>query len=72
MIAWLVRRLAWSVLVLTIVSTATFAIFFAIPNDPAALVAGKYATPETVALVRTPASSRWRWRWRRRSRARCR
>ena len=26
--------------------------FFAIPNDPAALVAGKYATPETVQLVR--------------------
>ena len=52
MIAWLVRRLMWSVLVLVIVSTATFAIFFAVPNDPAALVAGKYATPETVALVR--------------------
>jgi len=52
MIAWLVRRLAWSLLVLVIVSTATFAIFFAIPNDPASLVAGKYATPETVALVR--------------------
>ena len=52
MISWLVRRLGWSVLVLVIVSTATFAIFFAIPNDPASLVAGKYATPETVALVR--------------------
>ena len=52
MIAWLVRRLGWSVLVLVIVSTATFGIFFAIPNDPASLVAGKYATPETVALVR--------------------
>jgi peptide/nickel transport system permease protein len=50
--AWLVRRLMWSVLVLVIVATATFAIFFAIPTDPAELVAGKYASPATVALVR--------------------
>ncbi len=52
MTSWLVRRLGWSLLVLVIVSTATFAIFFAIPTDPAALVAGKYASPSTVALVR--------------------
>jgi peptide/nickel transport system permease protein len=52
MTAWLVRRLLWSVLVLGIVGTATFAIFFAVPTDPAALVAGKYASPATVALVR--------------------
>jgi peptide/nickel transport system permease protein len=50
--AFLVRRLAWSVAVLAIVATATFAIFFAVPTDPAALVAGKYASPATVRLVR--------------------
>jgi len=50
--AWITRRLLWAVLVLAIVSSATFAIFFAVPSDPAALVAGKYASPTTVALVR--------------------
>ena len=52
MTAWIARRLMWSVLVLAIVGSATFAIFFAVPSDPAALIAGKYASPQTVALVR--------------------
>jgi peptide/nickel transport system permease protein len=51
-ISWLVRRAFWSVAVLVIVSTVTFTIFFAVPTDPAALIAGKYASPQTVALVR--------------------
>ena len=49
---WLVRRLLWSALVLVLVTGVTFVIFFAVPNDPAALIAGKYATPETIALIR--------------------
>jgi len=52
MTGWLVRRLLWCVLVLVIVGSTTFAIFFAVPSDPAAQVAGKYATPATIALVR--------------------
>jgi peptide/nickel transport system permease protein len=51
MIAHLVRRLLMGVLVLALVATATFAIFFAIPTNPAELIAGKYATPQTIALV---------------------
>jgi peptide/nickel transport system permease protein len=49
--ASLVRRLAWSVVVLLVVTAATFVIFFAVPTDPAALIAGKYATPVTVAKI---------------------
>jgi peptide/nickel transport system permease protein len=50
-ISHLVRRLAWSVLVLVLVATITFTIFFAIPTNPAALIAGKYASPQTIALI---------------------
>jgi peptide/nickel transport system permease protein len=51
MITHLVRRLLWSVLVLVLVATITFGIFFAIPTNPAALIAGKYASPQTIALI---------------------
>ncbi len=51
MTANLAQRLLWSVVVLVIVTGVTFAIFFAVPGDPARLIAGKYATPETVALI---------------------
>jgi peptide/nickel transport system permease protein len=47
-----VRRLFWSVVVLVVVSAVTFAIFFAVPGDPARLIAGKYADAPTVALIR--------------------
>jgi peptide/nickel transport system permease protein len=47
----IVHRLFWSVVVLVVVSAVTFTIFFAVPGDPARLIAGKYATPETVALI---------------------
>jgi peptide/nickel transport system permease protein len=46
-----VRRLALSLVVLMVVSAATFLIFFAIPTNPAALIAGKYATPATIARI---------------------
>ena len=48
---WLARRLGWSVLVLLIVCAVTFVIFFTIPGKPAELIAGKYASPETIALI---------------------
>lgn len=49
--AYLIRRLAWCVVVLVVVSAVTFTIFFAVPGRPAELIAGKYATPATVALI---------------------
>jgi peptide/nickel transport system permease protein len=49
---FLVRRLFWSVVVLVVVSAVTFFIFFAVPSDPAHLIAGKYANAESVALIR--------------------
>jgi peptide/nickel transport system permease protein len=51
MIATIVRRLFWSVIVLIVVTAVTFAIFFAVPADPARVIAGKYANDETVALI---------------------
>jgi peptide/nickel transport system permease protein len=49
--AYVIRRLLWSALVLLIVSAVTFTIFFAVPGKPAQLIAGKYATAETVKLI---------------------
>jgi peptide/nickel transport system permease protein len=49
--AHLIRRLLWSVVVLLVVSAATFVIFFAVPSNPAALIAGKYASRETIAKI---------------------
>ncbi len=51
MTATLARRLLWSLVVLVIVSGTTFVIFFAIPSNPAALIAGKYASKQTVATI---------------------
>ena len=51
MITHIVQRLLWSVLVLVIVSGITFLIFFAVPGKPAELIAGKYASKETIALI---------------------
>jgi peptide/nickel transport system permease protein len=52
MIVSLVRRLMWSVVVLLVVSAATFLIFFAVPTNPAELIAGKYASEQTVAKIK--------------------
>ena len=51
MTARLVRRLLASGLVLVIVCAVTFLIFFAVPGKPAELIAGKYASQETLALI---------------------
>jgi peptide/nickel transport system permease protein len=51
MIRFLVRRLALGVLVLWLITMAVFALFFVAPNDVARRLAGRQATPETVALI---------------------
>ena len=52
MIRFLVRRLAWSVLVVWFVATSVFAIYFAVPRDVARLIAGTRASEQTLVLVR--------------------
>ena len=51
MARFLARRLLFGILVLWIVSGAVFVLFFVAPHDPARLIAGKLATPQTIALV---------------------
>jgi len=48
---FLVRRILLCILVLWIISVAVFAMWFIAPHDPARLLAGKEATPQTVALI---------------------
>lgn len=52
MVPYVFRRLIQMVIVLLGVSVITFIILFAIPGDPAVMVAGKAATPERIAAVR--------------------
>ncbi|MDQ0470298.1 ABC transporter permease [Labrys wisconsinensis] len=52
MAALLARRLAQSVLILLGVAAITFLLLYALPADPAVLIAGRSATPQTVANVR--------------------
>ncbi|MDI2132044.1 ABC transporter permease [Yinghuangia seranimata] len=52
MLRFLVRRLLGAALILFIVVTATFFLFFAIPDDPARLSCGKTCTPETLHAIR--------------------
>src|ERR1700761_6780557 len=53
MISLLIRRLLQMVFVMAGVSILVFLIFFATPgSDPAARIAGRNATPETLAAVR--------------------
>jgi peptide/nickel transport system permease protein len=49
--SYVLRRLAWCVVVLVMVCAITFVIFFAVPGKPAQLIAGKYATQETIHLI---------------------
>jgi peptide/nickel transport system permease protein len=51
MIVFLVRRTLYGILVLWIISVATFVLFFVAPHDPARIIAGRLATPQTIALV---------------------
>jgi peptide/nickel transport system permease protein len=48
---YLARRALLGLLVLWIVTVAVFALFFVAPHDPARLIAGRLATPQTIASV---------------------
>ena len=53
MTRYIVRRLLWAMLMLVVVSALTFLIFYTFPSaDPAALRAGRQATPELIAQIR--------------------
>jgi peptide/nickel transport system permease protein len=49
MLRYLVRRLLWAFVLFIAVTMVTFVIFYVIPANPAALVAGKSATQEDIA-----------------------
>jgi peptide/nickel transport system permease protein len=51
MILFLVRRILLGLLVLWIITVAVFVLFFVAPHNVARLLAGKQASPQTVALV---------------------
>lgn len=54
MLRYIIRRTAFGLLTLWLISAAVFALFFlATPGDPALLFAGEYATAQQVAMVRT-------------------
>jgi peptide/nickel transport system permease protein len=51
--AYIVRRILWALVLLLIVSFLTFVIFYLFPSaDPAALRAGRSATPQLIAQIR--------------------
>ena len=52
MLAYIARRLIMSVLILLGVSLITFALLYLLPADPVRQIAGRSATPETVANIR--------------------
>ena len=52
MTRFLLRRLAWSALVVWVVATTVFVIYFAVPRDVARLIAGRQASEQTIQIVR--------------------
>jgi peptide/nickel transport system permease protein len=52
MIRFVIHRLLISAVVLWLISVAVFALFYLAPADPARVIAGRLATPATVAAVR--------------------
>ena len=52
MLAYIARRLIMSALILLGVSFITFALLYLLPADPVRQIAGRSATPETVANIR--------------------
>ena len=51
MTRYIIRRLLWAVVLFLAVTVVTFVIFFVIPVNPAAMVAGKAATPLEIKRV---------------------
>jgi peptide/nickel transport system permease protein len=53
MLAFIVRRLLWMVVLLLVISFLTYLIFYTLPSaDPALLRAGRQPTPELIASIR--------------------
>ncbi|MDX6236521.1 MAG: peptide/nickel transport system permease protein [Kribbellaceae bacterium] len=52
MLYFLVRRLGHGILVLWLITVATFALFFVAPSNVAQSLAGRQATPDTIALIK--------------------
>ena len=53
MLRYVARRILWGVFLLFVVSGLTFLIFYAFPSaDPAALRAGRQATPQLIEQIR--------------------
>lgn len=52
MISYLVRRIAWAVVVVAAVAVMTFLLAYVLPADPARMIAGPQARPEDVAAIR--------------------
>jgi peptide/nickel transport system permease protein len=52
MIAYLVRRIVQSILILIGISAITFALLYLLPADPVRQIAGRSATPATVESIR--------------------
>jgi peptide/nickel transport system permease protein len=51
MIRYVIRRLLWAVVLFLAITVLTFLMFYVIPVNPAAMVAGKAATPEEIKHV---------------------
>ncbi len=49
---FLIRRTFWALFLFVAASVITYVLFFVIPSDPAALAAGKAATPQIVAHIK--------------------
>ena len=52
MAMFLIRRIGHGILVLWLISIAVFALFFVAPSNVAQTLAGRQATPETIALIK--------------------
>src|SRR5689334_10297506 len=52
MAKFVIRRLFWALFLFFVATVVTYLIFWVIPSDPAALAAGKSATPADIARVR--------------------
>ena len=53
MIRYVSRRITQSLFILLGVSFITFLLLYILPADPAVQIAGRSATPETVATIRS-------------------
>lgn len=51
MTRFLIRRTGHGLMVLWLITVAVFALFFLVPNDVARTMAGRQASPETIALI---------------------